>query len=88
MDRWLVTYRLPLSAEAITNRIEVEAASPLTAISAARRLLPESAEIVGYRLIEEVPPPVASRLKNPTRRLRRKTNLKTVLARIFFPFLK
>src|SRR5262245_9482014 len=35
MDRWSVTYRLP---GAMTDRIEVEASSPLTAISAARRL--------------------------------------------------
>jgi hypothetical protein len=57
MDRWSVTYRLP---GATTDRIEVEASSPLTAISAARRLLPETAEIVGWRL--ELPGGTAGRL--------------------------
>jgi hypothetical protein len=47
MDRWSVTCRLPGAA---TDRIEIEAINALSALAAAKRLLPESAEIVGYRL--------------------------------------
>jgi hypothetical protein len=35
---------------AATDRIEIEAINALSALAAAKRLLPESAEIVGYRL--------------------------------------
>jgi hypothetical protein len=39
------------------DRIEVEATGPVAALDAAKRLLPESAESVGYRVIAEVPLP-------------------------------
>jgi hypothetical protein len=64
----------------MTDRIEVEASSPLTAISAARRLLPETAEIVGWRLAEEISP--SSPLPQ------RSTSWKALLARILWPFSK
>jgi hypothetical protein len=78
MERWSVTYRLP---GAVTDRIEVEATTPLTALAAAKRLLPESAEIVGYRVIEQVP---SSGLKAAPRRPT--STLKAWLARIIWPF--
>jgi hypothetical protein len=81
MERWSVTYRLP---GAVTDRIEVEATSPM-ALAAAKRLLPESAEIVGYRVIEGVP---ASGLKAGSPRARPRTILKATLARIIWPFSK
>jgi hypothetical protein len=47
MARWSVTYRLPKAT--LTDRIEVEATSPLTALNAAKLGLPDRAVIVGYR---------------------------------------
>jgi hypothetical protein len=47
MRRWLVTYRL-LGTGA--DRIEVEATGPVAALDAAKRLLPDSAKLVGYRV--------------------------------------
>jgi hypothetical protein len=54
MRRWLVTYRLPGTG---ADRIEVEATGPVAALDAAKRLLPETAELVGYRVIAEAPLP-------------------------------
>jgi len=47
-----------------TDRIEVEAAGPVAALDAAKRLLPDSAELVGYRVIAEAPPPGVSQAEN------------------------
>jgi hypothetical protein len=87
MGRWLVTYRL---SKAGTDRIEVEveAAGPVAALDAAKRLLPDGAKLVGYRVIAEAPPPEVSQAENsqPTAQLR--TTLKAVMARMFWRFSK
>jgi hypothetical protein len=80
MGRWLVTYRLP---EAGTDHIEVKATGPVAALDAAKRLLPDSAKLVGYRVIAEAPLPGMSQSPPQPR-----TTLKAVLARMLWRFSK
>jgi hypothetical protein len=85
MRRWLVTYRLPGTG---ADRIEVEATGPVAALDAAKRLLPDSAELVGYRVIAEAPLPGVSQSENSPPPLQPRTTLKAVLARMFWGFSK
>ena len=85
MGRWLVTYRLP---EAGTDHIEVEAADPVAALDAAKRLLTDGAELVGYRVIAKGPPPGVSQSENSLPSPQPRTILKAVLARMLWRFSK
>ena len=85
MRRWLVTYRLPGTG---ADRIEVEATGPVAALDAAKRLLPESAELIGYRVIAEAPLPGVSQSENSPPPPQPRTTLKAVLARMFWRFSK
>jgi hypothetical protein len=85
MGRWLVMYRLP---KAGTDRIEVEAAGPVAALDAAKRVLPDSAELVGYRVIAEAPRAGVFQAENSLPPPQPRTMLKAVLARMFWRFSK
>ena len=86
MARWSVTYRLPKAT--LTDRIEVEATSPVTALSAAKLGLPDRAVIVGYRQLWQKPSPEMTGLENRSSPKRPRATLKGVLARILWPFSK
>ena len=82
MGRWLVTYRLPKG----TDRIEVEAAGPVAALDAAKLLLPDSAKLVGYRVIAQAQPPGGRQAESSQPSPQPRTTLKAVLARMFWRF--